>query len=106
MKENGFLVLRILCVYINAANCALQQTNTGVVTAGLDDHGFFLDANHLADDTADGGDFVANHQIVTHIVGFLLLLLLRTDDEKIEHDRNNCNQAKRHPSAAHLFPPR
>ena len=94
MSENPIglsLLLCVLCLDVDLADRALEQTDLGAVVAGFDQNGFVSDADDLADDAANGGDLVANREAVTHFVNFLFLLLLGADHEEIEEhaDQND-----------------
>ena len=69
-------LLSVLSLNVNASYGALENSYLGSVCACFDKNGFFLDADYLADNTADGCDFVTNLKIVSHICGFFFLLLL------------------------------
>ena len=57
------------------------------LVAGLKNDGIVLECNDPADNAADGGNAVTDLQSTAHILQLLVLLLLRTDHEKI-HDEN------------------
>ena len=73
---------------VNTENRALEDTESGSFSARFDNAGFFLDADDLTDDSADGGNFIANLKVVSHLCGFLFLLLLRSDHCEIHQ---NCH---------------
>ena len=80
------LVCSVLSLNVYAADSALENADLGAIAAGLDNAGLVLDANDLADDTADIGDLVANRKVVSHIGNLFLLLLLGTDAYEVEND--------------------
>ena len=88
-------LLLACCADVYAADRGLEEADLGARLAGLDRDGIVLDGDDLADDTADGGDLVADGKGITHVLRFLLLLLLRTDHQKIE-DRDHRDQHDRH----------
>ena len=46
---------------VYATDRGLENADLGACLAGLDNAGLVLDADHSANDTADGGDLVAYH---------------------------------------------
>ena len=46
------------------------------------------------DEAADGADTVANLEVVEHRLGFLVLLALRTDQQEVEHDKDQNHRHK------------
>ena len=96
------LVDRVLSLYVNAADSALEDTDLGAVAAGLDNAGLVFDAYDLADNTADGGDLVANLEIVSHISNLFFLLLLRADSEEIENNYYNNEHSNGDKSASKI----
>ena len=86
MTESALCVFRF---YVNAADSGFENADLGLVVCGFDHAGLFLDADDLTDDTADGGDLIANGQIVAHIVCLALLLFLRTNAEKVEYNEHS-----------------
>ena len=93
----------ILYTHIDGANGAFEQTDAGVVARGLDHHGFFLDADDLADDAADGRDLISYLEVVTHIVGFLLAFFLRADHQKIQCNEHHSDDDQHLPTATGRF---
>ena len=89
----------IIAVSLEASNGALQQLDFGLFRNAQPD-GLFLNAGDLADDAADGIDFIANVQGVDHIVMSFLLFFLRTDQQYIEENADQYNvQNSSHHSA-------
>ena len=74
----------ILGFYVNALDSAFEDPDLGAVASGLDHAGLFLDADDLADDSANRGDLVADLKSVAHISGFLFLLLLGSVHKEVE----------------------
>ena len=66
-----------------------------LISAGLDDQLVILHTHNSADDAADGGDPVAVFHGGTHLLGFLLPLVLGTDEHEIE-DSQHQNQSQKH----------
>ena len=77
---NGSVVLAV-----DALNSRAFETDTGSVSGGFENEGIVLDVDDSADDTADGGNLIADGKAVSHCSGFLLLLSLGTDHEEV-HD--------------------
>ena len=96
------LVSSVLCLNVYLADRALEDTDLGTCTAGLDNAGLILDAYDLTDDAADGGDLVANGEIISHVSGFLFLLLLGTDAEEIECNDHASEENKGNNGAADI----
>ena len=96
-QRSTVIVLRILNVNVNVTNGALENADLGAVAAGLKHEGLVLDADDLSDNTADGGDLIANHKAVTHRSNFLFLLLLRSDHEEVEKNEHRCDHSERDP---------
>ena len=63
--------------YVNASDSALEESDVGLFLGGLKNEGLFLDGNDLTDDTADSGNLITNLKGITHILRFLISLLLR-----------------------------
>ena len=85
----------VFSLYVNAADCRFQKTDAGAVTCGFQHKGLFLDADNLADDSADGGDFISNLEIVAHFVYLFFLLFLGTNARKVKdcddhNDHTDC----------------
>ena len=86
-EESNFDLFCVFCLYVNAADSTLENANLGALVRGLDYAGLFFDANDLADDAANGGDFIANSQVVAHVVLFLLLLFLGANHYKVHNQQ-------------------
>ena len=72
------------------------ETDLGAVAAGLQNEGVLLDGDHAANDTADGGDLIADLQRIAHLGLFLLLLLLGPVNEQPHeqhHDQDHDERA-------------
>ena len=82
------LVYGVLSLYVNAADSALEEADLRTVAACLDNAGLFLDADDLADDTADCCNLVTNLEVVTHVCDLLVLLLLLSGADYHEDDHN------------------
>ena len=67
---------RVLSLNVNVAYRTLEDADLCTVAARLDNAGLFLDADDLADDTADGRDLVTDCEVVSHISDLLILLFL------------------------------
>src|SRR5699024_1470916 len=67
----------------------LGELDADLVGADLDDNILILHLDDIADHAADGGDIVAHLQAAAHIVHGLLLLVLGTNQEEIEHSDHN-----------------
>ena len=83
----GSLISR---THVNRADSTLQKTDLGAGLAGFHGDGVFLHADDLANDTANGGDLIANLQRIAH-GGFFLLLLLRGADNQEVEDQSKYN---------------
>ena len=95
-------VLCFVCLDVNGADRGLQKADLGCVTGRFDDHRFVLDGNNLADDAAGGGDFIADLQLVAHLLCFLILLLLGLVKEEIENKENTNGRIYRNNRHPHL----
>ena len=92
-----YRLLSVLSFYVNVADSAFEYADLCSVAAGLKNESFFLYADDLSDDTADGRDLIADLKIVAHIVLFLLLLLLRPYHKEIhchEHNKDHADRKK------------
>ena len=73
-------------------NRPFLQLHSYAVRAGLDDNPIIRNMAYGADNTADGRDFIANLQILAHLVHFFFLLVFGPNQEVIEdenHDENH-----------------
>jgi hypothetical protein len=97
-------ISRIFCLDVNTADRTLENADLCRVAAGLDNAGLFLDADDLADDTANRGDLVANLKIVSHVSNLLILFFLLTEAEE-HYDSQDHYHSERdyHGSAATLL---
>ena len=86
---------RVLCLHVNAADRTLENADLGAVASGLDHAGLVLDANDLADDTANGGNLVANRERIAHFILLALLLFLGADHEEV-HKYENEDKGQEH----------
>ena len=77
----------LFCFFENGADSPLLDLNLCLVAAGFKKNHVVLDGDDNADDSAGGDNSVASCDGITHLLGFALLLLLRTHDEEIEHYR-------------------
>ena len=106
LKEAFLFVLAFLSVNsvfrlnVNAADSALKDADLGAVAAGNDNAGLFLDADDLADDTADGGDLVTHLKVVSHGSGLFFLLLLRANAKEVKNYEDNYHKTHSQPHAA------
>ena len=82
-----------------AGHGPLGKLDADAISAGLDHDGVLLNSADGAGDTADGGNLITNGQRVTHILGFLLALVLGTDHEEVQHGEH---QHQHENSAHHL----
>lgn len=84
---------RVGSVNIYAANGTFEDANLGAIMTGLDHNGLFFDADDFADDAADGGNLISDHQLVAHLVDFFFLLLLGTYCNEIKNKEEDDNHA-------------
>ena len=94
------LTLRVLCLDVDTADRSFENADLGALVGGLDDAGFFLDADDLADDTADGGDLVTHLKVVSHGSGLFFLLLLRANAKEVKNYEDNYHKTHSQPHAA------
>jgi len=74
---------------IIGGNGPLIELKTDAVGTDLDDDHIVLDVANGSDDTADGGDVIADLDAAAHCILLLLFLVLRTDHEEIESNDEN-----------------
>ena len=102
-----FLLLLLLNRLLSGLNTVgghgpLGDLHADTVLAGLDDQGGLGHLNNTANDTADGGDGVTLLDVVTHLLGLLLALVLGTDQQEIEDsDHRYHHYNRRHTFSAH-----
>ena len=70
---------------VDALERGAFEADAGSVSGGFENEGIVLDVDDSADDTADGGNLIADGKAVSHCSGFLLLLSRGTDHEEV-HD--------------------
>jgi hypothetical protein len=85
---------------VDALNSRAFETDTGSVSGGFENEGIVLDVDDSADDTADGGNFIADSKAVSHSGSFLFLLSLGTDHEEVHDDEEKREDQKGKPATA------
>ena len=84
---------------VDALDCGAFETDTGSVSGGFENEGIVLYVDDSADDTADGGNFIADSKAVSHSCCFLFLLSLGTDHEEVHDDEEEREDQKGKPAS-------
>ena len=79
---------------VDALDGGAFETDAGSVPGRFENEGIVLDVDDSADDTADGGNLIADGEAVSHSGRFLFLLSLRADHEDIHDDQKNGEKQK------------
>ena len=87
IAASNFVLFCVLCLYVNAADGGFENADLCALVRGLNYAGLFFNADDLADNTANGGDLIANCQVVAHIVLLFFLLSLGADHYKVHNDQ-------------------
>ena len=89
-----FLLFELALGGSDGRDSGLQEYHLAL--AGDDGNAVILDVADLTDDTADGNDLVADLDGVAHILGFLIALLLRSEDEEVENGNHTHDEDDGH----------
>ena len=73
---------------LDRADGVLGEADLHTVSTGLQNKGIVLDCNNTANDTANGGDLIADLQAAAHCGILLLLLLLGTIDHEVQQNQH------------------
>ena len=85
---------------VDALDCGAFETDTGSVSGGFENKGVVLYVDNSADDTADGGNFIADSKAVSHSGCFLFLLSLGTDHEEVHDNEEKREDQEGKPAAS------